>query len=84
MNFRADWIINSTRTRLSSATTTSATTYPFNTAVGGKNALDVAADFRDRAHIAGLQLLSTFTPNVLNELRASDGRTATSPTSPIR
>jgi hypothetical protein len=43
--------------------------YPFNSNVGGLNALSVAADFRDRAHVLGAQLLSTFTPNVLNELR---------------
>jgi Carboxypeptidase regulatory-like domain/TonB dependent receptor len=43
--------------------------YPFNSNVGGLNALSVAADFRDRAHVAGAQLLSTFTPTVLNELR---------------
>ncbi|MGA2269688.1 MAG: carboxypeptidase regulatory-like domain-containing protein [Bryobacteraceae bacterium] len=43
--------------------------YPFNTAVGGKNALDAASDFRDRAHVLGAQVLSTFSPTVLNELR---------------
>jgi Carboxypeptidase regulatory-like domain/TonB dependent receptor len=45
--------------------------YPYNTAVGGLNALDVAADFRDRAHVLGAQLLSTFSPTMLNELRGS-------------
>jgi hypothetical protein len=43
--------------------------YPFNTNVGGLNALSVAADFRDRAHVIGAQLLSAFSPTVLNELR---------------
>jgi hypothetical protein len=43
--------------------------YPFNSNVGGLNALSVAADFQDRAHVAGAQLLSTFSPTVLNELR---------------
>jgi Carboxypeptidase regulatory-like domain len=43
--------------------------YPFNSNVGGLNALSVAADFRDRAHVLGAQLLSTFSPNVLNEFR---------------
>jgi hypothetical protein len=43
--------------------------YPFNSNVGGLNALSVAADFRDRAHVLGAQLLSTFTPTMLNELR---------------
>ena len=47
-------------------------TYPFNTQVGGINALDAAADFRDRAYIAGAQLLSSFSPTILNELRLSD------------
>lgn len=43
--------------------------YPFNSNDGGLNALSVAADFRDRAHVAGAQLLSTISPSVLNELR---------------
>ena len=43
--------------------------YPFNTNNGGLYALDAASDFHDRAHVAGAQLLSTFSPNVLNELR---------------
>lgn len=46
--------------------------YPFNTNVGGLFALDAAADFKDRAYIAGGQLLSTFSPTLLNELRFSD------------
>ncbi len=45
--------------------------YPFNTAVGGTNALSAAADFQDRAHIIGAQLITTFTPNLLNEFRGS-------------
>jgi hypothetical protein len=43
--------------------------YPFNTNDGGLYALNAASDFRDRAHVAGAQLLSTFSPTVLNELR---------------
>src|SRR5207302_10854566 len=43
--------------------------FPFNTAVGGKNALDAASDFQDRAHVMGAQVLTTFSPTVLNELR---------------
>ncbi len=43
--------------------------YPFNTNNGGLYALDAASDFRDRAHVLGAQLLSTFSSNVLNELR---------------
>jgi hypothetical protein len=43
--------------------------YPFNTNVGGQNALSVASDFRDRAHVLGAQILSTFSPSLLNEIR---------------
>jgi hypothetical protein len=32
-------------------------------------ALDAASDFRDRAHVAGAQLLTTISPGILNELR---------------
>jgi hypothetical protein len=46
--------------------------YPFNTQNGGLNALGAGADFQDRAHIGGLQLLTTFSPTALNELRASE------------
>ena len=45
--------------------------YPFNTAVGGLNALSAAADFQDRAHIIGAQLVTTFKPTLLNEFRGS-------------
>ena len=70
LNVRLDWII-SQKHQAFVRYNYFRNEYPFNTAVGGKNALDVAADFRDRGHIVGLQVLSTFTPNVLNELRAS-------------
>lgn len=46
--------------------------FPFNTQVGGLNALSAAVDFHDRAHIGGLQWLTTFSPTALNELRASE------------
>ena len=45
--------------------------YPFNTNVGGLFALSAAADFQDRAHIIGAQLVTTFAPTVLNEFRGS-------------
>jgi hypothetical protein len=45
--------------------------YPFNTNVGGLFALDSASDFQDRAHIIGTQLVTTFTPTLLNEFRGS-------------
>jgi hypothetical protein len=70
VNFRLDWVINS-KNQAFVRYNYFRNEYPFNTAVGGKNALDVAADFRDRAHIIGAQLLTTFTPNLLNEWRAS-------------
>ena len=70
LNVRLDWIINQ-KHQAFIRYNYFRNQYPFNTAVGAKNALDVAADYRDRAHVAGLQLLSTFTPNVLNEFRAS-------------
>jgi hypothetical protein len=71
LNIRVDWVITQ-KHQAFFRYNYFRNTYPFNTAVGGKNALDVAADFRDRAHVAGFQLLSTFTPNLLNEFRASD------------
>jgi len=46
--------------------------YPFNTNNGGLNALDAASDFKDRAHVGGFQLLTTFSPTALNEFRASE------------
>ena len=45
--------------------------YPFNTNVGGTYGISSASDFQDRAHIIGAQLITTFTPNILNEFRAS-------------
>ena len=70
LNFRIDWNINQ-KHQAFLRYNYFRNEYPFNTAVGGKNALDVAADFRDRAHVIGAQVLSTFTPNLLNELRGS-------------
>jgi hypothetical protein len=46
-------------------------TYPYNTNAGGSYALSSAADFRDRAHIIGAQLITTFKPTLLNEFRGS-------------
>lgn len=45
--------------------------YPFNTNVGGLYLQSAASDFRDRAHIIGAQLITTFTPTLLNEFRGS-------------
>jgi hypothetical protein len=46
--------------------------FPFNTNVGGLYALDTSSDFQDRAYIGSVQLLSSFSPNVLNELRVAE------------
>lgn len=45
--------------------------YPFNTNVGGLYLQSASSDFRDRAHIIGAQLITTFTPTLLNEFRGS-------------
>lgn len=70
LNFRIDWNIGA-KHQAFLRYNYFRNEYPFNTAVGGKNALDVAADFRDRAHVVGLQVLSAFSSNLLNEFRAS-------------
>jgi hypothetical protein len=67
-NVRADWMVNS-KNQVFFRYNYFRNEYPFNTAVGGKNALDAAADFHDRAHVMGAQVLTTFSPSVLNELR---------------
>ena len=68
LNFRVDWNV-SNKHQVFLRYNYFRNEYPFNTAVGGKNALDAASDFRDRAHVLGAQVLSTFSPTVLNELR---------------
>lgn len=45
--------------------------YPFNTNAGGLFLQSAEADFRDRAHILGAQLITTFKPTLLNEFRGS-------------
>ncbi len=45
--------------------------FPFNTNVGGQFAQSAESDFRDRAHIIGAQLITTFKPTLLNEFRGS-------------
>ena len=45
--------------------------YPFNTNVGGLFLQSASSDFRDRAHIIGAQLITTFKPTLLNEFRGS-------------
>ncbi len=45
--------------------------YPFNTNAGGLFLQSSEADFQDRAHIIGAQLITTFKPTLLNEFRGS-------------
>jgi hypothetical protein len=67
-NFRTDWVINS-KNQVFVRYNYFRNEYPFNSGVGGLNALDVASNFHDRVHLLGMQLLTTFSPTVLNELR---------------
>lgn len=71
LDLRVDWNINS-KNQLFVRYNYFRNEYPFNTTSGGLNALDAASDFHDRAHIGGLQLLTTFSPTALNELRVSE------------
>jgi hypothetical protein len=70
VDLRGDWTINSKNTAFVRYNYFR-NTYPYNTAAGGTNALDAASDFRDRAHIIGAQLITTFSPMLLNEFRGS-------------
>jgi hypothetical protein len=70
LNIRADWIITQ-KHQAFVRYNYFRNEFPFNTGTGGLNTLEAAADFHDRAHIIGLQVLSTFSPTVLNELRGS-------------
>ncbi len=45
--------------------------FPANTQVGGINATSANADYKDRAHVFGIQLVSTLTNSLVNELRLS-------------
>ena len=71
LDLRLDWNINS-KNQVFFRYDYFRNEYPFNTANGGLNALSVGVDFHDRAHIGGIQLLSTFSPTALNEFRASE------------
>ncbi len=70
LNVRGDWNINR-KNQFFVRYNYFRNNYPFNTNVGGLFALDSASDFQDRAHIIGAQLITTFTPNLLNEFRGS-------------
>jgi hypothetical protein len=67
---RVDWDINA-KNRLFVRYNYFRNEFPFNTQVGGLNALDASSDFHDRAHVGGVQLVTTFSPAVLNEFRFS-------------
>jgi hypothetical protein len=69
-DIRGDWNINK-KNQLFVRYNYFRNRYPFNTAVGGLNALSAAADFEDRAHIIGAQLVTTLSPTLLNEFRGS-------------
>ena len=70
VDFRADWSINR-KNQFFVRYNYFRNRYPFNTNVGGLYALSAASDFQDRAHIIGAQLVTTFTPTLLNEFRGS-------------
>ncbi len=65
---RLDWMVNS-KNQFFVRYNYFRNQYPFNSAVGGLNAISASADFRDRAHVLGAQLLTTISPTMLNELR---------------
>ncbi len=70
VDLRADWTIN--RSNLAFVRYNYfRNTYPFNSNVGGLFAQSASSDFRDRAHIIGAQLITTFSPALLNEFRGS-------------
>ena len=70
VDFRGDWSINR-KSQFFVRYNYFRNRYPFNTNVGGLYALSAASDFQDRAHIIGAQLVTTFTPTLLNEFRGS-------------
>jgi len=69
-NVRTDWTVNS-KNQMFLRYNYFRNEFPFNTNVGGLNALDASSDFHDRAHVFGMQWVTTLTPNLLNEFRAS-------------
>lgn len=71
LNLRVDWQINQ-KHQVFFRYDYFRNEYPFNTSNGGLNALSVGVDFHDRAHIGGFQLISSFSPTAINELRASE------------
>src|SRR5438067_3302644 len=70
LDVRGDWDINQ-KNRVFARLNYFRNEYPFNTAVGGLNLISAEADFRDRAHVGGLQWVSTISPRMVNEFRFS-------------
>jgi Carboxypeptidase regulatory-like domain len=70
LDVRGDWDID-TKNHVFVRVNYFRNTYPFNTAVGGMNTLAAESDFKDRAHVAGLQWVDTLSSNWLNEFRFS-------------
>jgi Carboxypeptidase regulatory-like domain/TonB dependent receptor len=70
LDVRGDWNINE-KNRVFARVNYFRNEYPFNTAVGGLNLIAAEADFRDRAHVGGLEWVSTISPQLLNEFRFS-------------
>ena len=74
LNARMDWNINS-RNQMFVRYNYFRNQFPINTnsngISAGLSALDAWSDFRDRAHVIGMQLVSTISSNLLNEFRFS-------------
>ena len=70
LDVRGDWYITE-KNRVFARVNYFRNEYPFNTAVGGLNLIAAESDFRDRAHIGGLQWVSTISPEMVNEFRFS-------------
>jgi hypothetical protein len=69
-NSRLDWVISGKHTAFLRYNYFR-NDFPVNTSSGGLSALDAFSDFKDRAHVIAMQLVSTFTPTLLNEFRFS-------------
>jgi len=67
---RLDWVINPKHSAFVRYNYFK-NSFPFNTNVGGLFALDSSSDFRDRAHVIGMQVVSALNNNLLNEFRFS-------------
>ena len=67
---RVDWVIN-TKHSAFVRYNYFRNSFPFNTNVGGLFALDASSDFKDKAHVIGMQVVSALSSNLLNEFRFS-------------